>query len=124
MNTKQIADRLVALCREGKFTQAQTELYAQDATSTEVEGAPQDGPLGNVKGLDAILAKGAAFEDTYTEMHGITVSDPLVAADWFTLTMGMDATWKRGGRMAMEEICVYRVRDGKIDREQFFYSMG
>jgi len=57
-------------------------------------------------------------------MHGVTVGDPVVAGDWFSLTMGIDATWKQGGRMAAEDICVYRVRNGKIDREQFFYRMG
>ena len=28
------------------------------------------------------------------------------------------------GRVAMKEICVYRVRDGKIVHEQFFYDTG
>ena len=35
--TEQIAKRLVALCREGKFSQAQDELYADDARSVEMD---------------------------------------------------------------------------------------
>lgn len=123
MNTQQIANRLVELCRRGEFSQAQEELYAQDAVSLEPEGAPA-GPLGNVRGLDAIRQKSKAFDQTYEKVHGITVSDPLIAGEFFSITLGMDATWKQGGRYAMEEICVYRVREGKIVLEQFFYPVG
>ena len=123
MNTEQVANRLVELCRRGEFQQAQSELYAQDAVSVEPEGAP-GGALGNARGLDAIREKGKAFDQTYETIHGITVSDPLVAGEFFSIVMGLDATWKQGGRYAMEEICVYRVRDGKIVLEQFFYPVG
>lgn len=123
MNTQQIADRLIELCRRGEFSRALEELYAQDAISLEPEGAPT-GPLGNVRGLDAIRKKGKAFDETYEEIHAVTVSEPLIAGDFFSVVMGMDVTWKQGGRRSMEEICVYRVRDGKIVLEQFFYSAG
>ena len=122
MNTQQMAWRLVELCRSGEFSRAQEELFAQNAISREPEGM-QTGPLGNADGLDAIRRKGRAFEETYEEMHGVTVSDPLVAGDFFSVAMGFDATWKRGGRRTMEEICVFEVRDGKIVREEFFYRV-
>ena len=123
MNTQQVANRLVELCRRGEFTKAQDELYAQDAVSIEPEGAP-GGALGNARGMDAIREKGKAFDQTYEQIHGITVSDPLVAGEYCSIVMGLDATWKQGGRFAMEEICVYRVRNGKIVLEQFFYPVG
>lgn len=123
MNTQQVADRLVELCRRGEFTKAQDELYAQEAVSLEPEGAPA-GALGNARGLDAIREKGKAFDQTYETIHDVTVSDPLVAGEYFSIVMGLDATWKQGGRYAMEEICVYRVRNGKIVLEQFFYPVG
>jgi hypothetical protein len=123
MNTLQVANRLVELCRRGEFSQAQDELYGQDAVSLEPEGMSA-GPLGNVRGLDAIRQKGKAFDETYDKIHGITVSEPLVAGNFFSVMMGIDATWKQRGRHAMEEICVYQVRDGKIVLEQFFYQVG
>jgi ketosteroid isomerase-like protein len=123
MNTQQVANRLVELCRRGEFTKAQDELYAQEAVSLEPEGAPA-GAMGNAQGLAAIREKGKAFDRTYEQIHGITVSDPLVAGEFFSIVMGLDATWKQGGRYAMEEICVYRVRNGKVVLEQFFYSVG
>ncbi|WP_149194465.1 SnoaL-like domain-containing protein [Luteimonas suaedae] len=122
MNTQQVAERLVALCREGKYEQAQQELYAEDAASIEMEGSPA-GTAGNVKGMDAIREKGRKWMENIVEVHGGSVSDPVVAGDWFSVAMGIDATYKDMGRMPMEEICVYQVRDGKVVREQFFYNV-
>ena len=122
MNTEQVAKRLVELCREGKYEQAQDELYAQDAVSVEMEGAPGDGP-GKVKGLDAIREKGRKWQESIETIHGGSVGDPIVAGDWFSVPMGIDATYKGMGRMDMKEICVYQVRDGKIAHEQFFYNV-
>jgi hypothetical protein len=123
MSTEQIAKRLVELCREGKYEQAQDELYAQDAVSVEMEGAP-GGASGNVKGLDAIREKGRKWQESIETIHGGSVGDPIVAGDWFSVAMGIDATYKGIGRMDMKEICVYQVRDGKIAHEQFFYNVG
>lgn len=122
MNTEQVATRLVELCREGKYEQAQDELYAEDAVSIEMDGLPP-GALGNASGLEAIREKGRQWAANIVEVHGGSVSDPVVADGWFSLVMGIDATYKDRGRMAMKEICVYQVRDGKIVREQFFYDV-
>ena len=122
MNTEQVAARLVELCRAGKFEEAQSELYADDAVSLEPEGSPQ-GAGGNVKGLAAIRAKSQQFHDSVEAFHSVTCTDPVVAGNWFSIGMGVDATYKGAGRIAMSEICVYQVRDGKIAHEQFFYDV-
>lgn len=121
MNTQQVADRLVELCRQGQYEQAQQELYADDAVSIEMDGA-QDGALGNAVGMDAIREKGVRWQENIVEIHGGGVSDPIIAGNWFSVVMSIDATYKDMGRVPMSEICVYQVRDGKIVREQFFYD--
>lgn len=121
MSTKTVAQRLVELCRAGEFGKALDELYADDAVSIEADGM-QSGPLGNAQGLAAIRQKGKTFDATVENIHAVTVSDPSVAGRFFTVVMGLDATYKEGGRREMQEICVYEVRDGKIVREQFFYG--
>ncbi|WP_266169129.1 SnoaL-like domain-containing protein [Dyella subtropica] len=123
MSTEVVAKRLVALCREGKYEEAQRELYAKDAESIEPEGLPP-GALGNVKGLDAIFEKGRKFQESIVEVHGGEVSEPVVAGNWFSCAMTLDVTMKEYGRVKMSEICTYHVKDGKINREQFFYDMG
>ena len=123
MNSRQIADRLVELCRAGKYEEAQEELYAEDAVSIEMKGLPP-GALGNAHGLDAIREKGRKWRESIEAIHGGSVGDPVVAGDWFSIAMGIDATYKEMGRMNMQETCVYQVRDGKIAHEQFFYNVG
>ncbi len=123
MNTEQVAKRLVELCREGKYEQAQEELYADDAVSIEMKGLPP-GALGDAEGMPAIREKGRKWAENIVEMHGGSVGDPIIAGNWFSLVMAIDATYKDMGRMDMKEICVYGVREGKIVHEQFFYDVG
>ena len=54
-------------------------------------------------------------------MHGGFSSDPVVGGNFFSVAMGMDATMKGMGRVKMDEIAVYEVKDGKIVKEQFFF---
>ena len=109
MSIEQIANRLVELCRKGEYEQAQKE------------GSQG---LGNAKGLAAIFEKGHQFNALVEAVHGGTVSEPVIAGNWFSVAATLDATMKGRGRVNMREICVYGVRDGKIFREQFFYDLG
>lgn len=117
MTTQQIADRLVSLCRQAKWTEAQTELFAADAVSLEPYATPVFEQ--ETKGLPAIFEKGRKFDAMVEALHSLTVSDPLVATSTFACTMTMDVTMKGQGRMHMTELCVYSVKDGKVVSEQF-----
>ena len=118
MSTTEIANRLVDLCKKGDFETAQKELFADDAVSIEPHSTPEFQQ--ETKGLDAILEKGEKWKGMVKESHGITVSDPLVSDSSFAVTMWMDVTMQGDQRMAMTELCVYHVKDGKIVSEQFF----
>ncbi|MES2774663.1 MAG: nuclear transport factor 2 family protein [Bacteroidota bacterium] len=118
MTTKEIADRLVELCKKGDFETAQKELFATDATSIEPYASPMFEK--ETTGLDNILEKGQKFQSMVETMHSLDVSEPLVATNSFVATMQMDATMKEKGRMNMTELCVYTVKDGKIASEQFY----
>lgn len=118
MTTQQIADRLVALCREQKWEQAQQELFAADAVSVEPYATPEFSQ--ETKGLPAIVEKGKKFASMVEKVHSHAVTDPLVAGESFACVMRMDVVMKGQGRMNMAELCVYRVKDGKVISEQFF----
>lgn len=117
MKTEEIADRLVTLCREGKWESAQKELFAPDAVSIEPRSSPAFDK--ETRGLPAIVAKGKKWEGMIEKMHAINVSEPVVAEDSFACTMTMDATMKGQGRTNMTELCIYDVKNGKIISEQF-----
>ena len=94
---------------------------AGDAENIEMP-AMVEGPLGNAKGLDAILAKGVVWAESVEQIHGGSVDEPQVTGNWFSLPMMLDITMKGQPRMQMEVLCLYQVRDDKIMREQFFHG--
>lgn len=118
MTTKEIATKLADYCRNGKWTQAQQELYADDVVSIEPH-ATEDFEQ-ETKGLKNLFAKGEKFESMVESRNNIRVSEPVVAPNSFAFVLEMDVVMKKGGQMNMEELCVYTVKDGKITSEQFF----
>ncbi len=117
MTTQQVADRLVELCRKGQIFEAQQELYGDDIVC--VEPAHSQTPL--TKGKEAVFAKGKMFASMIEEHHDGYFADPVVNGNFFAVPTMIDATMKGMGRMKLEEISVYEVKDGKIVFEQFFY---
>lgn len=116
MTTQQVANRLVELCRKGDIVAAQEELFADNIASIET-GGPQPG---TVMGKTQVIEKGKQFAAMIEEVHGSMISDPVVAGDWFSISWFFDVTIKGHGRSPMQEICVYKVKDGKVVSEQFF----
>ena len=119
MNTQEVANRLVELCREGKNIDAINELYADNVVSHEAAGVPME----KAEGKEAVIEKNNHWYSTVEEVHSASVSDPIVTGNFFACTMDMDVTYKEHGRVTMNEICVYEVKDGKIISDQFFYNM-
>lgn len=119
MTTQEVANRLVALCREGKHQQVVKELYAPDIVSVEPEGMPNR----IVQGLEAIVAKGEKFESMLEKVNTSVISDPIVAENFFSCSMLMNVHFKGNpNAIDMDEVCVYTVNNGKIVREEFFYT--
>ena len=118
MTTGEIASRLAELCRQGKFEAAQKELFAENAVSIEPKATPEFPK--ETRGLRAIIEKGHKFESMVEKVHSCSTSAPLVAGNAIAFTLTMDVTMKGRGRVKLEEICAYEVKDGKIASEQFF----
>jgi hypothetical protein len=117
MTTQEIAERLVALCRQGHVETAQKELYATDAINIEPYATAAFAK--ETKGLNAIIDKGHKFAAMIEQVHSISLSDPLVAGSSFACAMHLDLTIKGHGRMSLDELCIYEVENGKIISEQF-----
>ena len=118
MTTAEVAEKFNQLSKEGKWEKIQDDLFAENAVSIEPPNSPG---MQSVEGLAAIKQKGKMFNEMVEEMHGGYSTDPVVAGNHFSVGMGMDVTMKGQGRMKMDEIALYEVKDGKIVKEQFFY---
>lgn len=119
MKTKEIASKLADYCKKGEFEAAQQELYADNVVSIEPQATPDFEK--ETKGKEAVLDKIRKFMTKVEESYGNEVSEPLVAGNAFAFTLTMDIKMKGQERMAMGEVCVYEVKDGKVVSEQFFW---
>ena len=118
MTTQEIADRLVELCRNGKVEEAKEELFAPDIISIE----PREGMLPKeTKGMEAIRKKADLFVSMVEDFYGDTISDPVIAGDYFSVSWTSDLKMKGEPRQTNSELCVYKTSGGKIVSEQFFY---
>lgn len=121
MTTKQVAEKLIELCKTGRWEQAHSELYAEHCVSIEPDGL--DFPS-KTEGMEAIKAKSEHWGASVEEFHGVEIEGPIIAGNHFSCNMKMDITYKGKPRMKDEELCVFEVTDGKITKEQFFYPVG
>jgi len=118
MTLQEIAQALVAGCREGDEFANLDRLYAQDDVS--VEGADH-GNGRETKGLDGIKGKHIWWDSTFETMQ-MQVSDPMLHGDdRFAVIFEAAGKAKASGEtFKMKEVAIYHVTNGKIVREEFF----
>jgi hypothetical protein len=115
MNTiPEIANRLASLCNERKFVEAYTELYADNAVS--IDPNYKNEPF---TGLHNLIEREKQFLAN-VEIHDIKVADAIFAGSYFSVVLSMHFTVKGQESKMLEEICVYKVENGKIVSQQFF----
>ncbi len=122
MSASEIGRRLVDFCREGRNLDAINELYADDVVSVEATDPPEGER--EAHGIDAVRGKNQWWVDNH-EMHSASIKGPFPhGEDRFCVLFNFDITHKPSGqRMQMEEVGLFTVADGKVSREEFFYSM-
>ena len=117
-----IANQLVALCKEGKNLEAIEKFYADDVVSVEAAAAP--GMERESNGLAAVKGKSEWWVANH-EVHSAEIQGPWPHDDRFAVRFLFDVTnIPSGQRMTTDEVGLYQVKDGKIVREEFFYDMG
>ncbi len=110
----EIANRLASLCNEHKFVEAYSELFSEHAESIDPNYKNE-----LLKGLSNLIDREKQFL-AVTEIHDIKVSEPSFAGNYFSVVISMDFTVKNQSRKKLEELCVYKVENGKIISQQFF----
>ena len=117
MTTQDVAAKFYEYMQQGAFDKIYAELFSEHATSEEAPGSD----WGKANGMNEIREKGKKWNETVEEMFGGTTDKPIIAGDYFTSYMTMDFKPKGAERTTMKEIGLYRVKNGKIVSEQFFY---
>jgi len=117
MNTEEVAKKLVDLCRNGEWMKAVDELYSKDIVS--VESQEMENMPAEMRGIDQVRGKTEWWEKNM-QVHSAKVGGPFVAGDTFVVQFDVDVTDKASNkRMQMSEVGIYKVKDGKVAREEF-----
>jgi len=118
LTTQEIAARYHELAQQEKWFEIQDELFADDARSIDPPHSPY---FGYAEGKAAVRKKGEDFVKKVEAFHGAHTSEPLVAGNHFAVGRMVDITVQPHGRVQINEIMLYEVKDGQIVLEQFFY---
>ncbi|MDJ0995445.1 MAG: nuclear transport factor 2 family protein [Dinoroseobacter sp.] len=99
------------------------DYYSEDCVSVEAAPMPGvDSPVSD--GLAAIRAKHDWWNNAMEFVSGTVEGPHLHGDDRFALIFKSVMREKASGNeMPMEEVAIYTVKDGKIVREEFFYTM-
>jgi hypothetical protein len=118
LTTKEVADRFNVLAKEEKWFQIQEELFAENVQSIDPAHSPY---FGYAKGKEAVRKKGEAFGKNIEAVHSTATTAPVVGGRYFSVGRDVDITLKELGRIQINQIMLYEVKDGQIVMEQFFY---
>jgi len=121
MTTQEAAARYHELANQRKFIEIQDMLYDEHVVCQEPEKAASMGMPVFTNGREAVKAKGIARRATIDAVHSYTCSEPIIAGEFFSVVLKQELTFKGKPRMALEEIGVFHVKEGKVVKEQFFY---
>ena len=119
-NANTVGTKLVEFIKAGKNLEAIETLYDDGVMSVE----PMEGPAGRIaEGKQAVVGKNTWWMENH-EVHRAEVQGPFAHGDdRFALFLDYEVTSKADNkRLAMREVGVYTVANGKVVREEFFFS--
>ena len=118
MTTQEVASRFNELAMQEKWFEIQDELFAENVRSVDPVNSPY---MGYAEGKDSVRKKGEAFVKKIEAFHGASTTEPVVGGNHFAVGREMDVTVEGFGRIQINEVMLYEVKDGEIVLEQFFY---
>jgi hypothetical protein len=118
LTTQEVAARFDELSRQEMWFEIQDELFADNVRSVDPPNSPY---FGYAEGKAAVRKKGKDWVAKVEAFHGAYTTQPVIGGNHFSVGRGVDITVKGFGRIKIDEIMLYEVKDGQIVLEQFFY---
>jgi ketosteroid isomerase-like protein len=119
MTTQEVAARFIELFKqEGKEFDIQDELFAENVKSIDPPNSPY---LGYAEGKAAVRRKGEDIKKRIEAVHRTYTTEAVVGGNHFAVGREVDITLQGFGRIQINQIMLYEVKDGQIISEQFFY---
>jgi hypothetical protein len=118
MTAQEVATRFNELAQQEKWFEIHDEFFADDVKSIDPPNSPY---FGYAEGKGPVRKKGEDFVKRIEAVHRMYTTEPVVACNHFAVGREMDITVQGFGRIKIDEIMLYEVKDGQIVSEQFFY---
>jgi hypothetical protein len=118
LTIQEVAARFNELAQQEKWFEIQDEFFADNVRSID----PPDSPYFKyAEGKAAVRQKGEEFVKKVLEFHGAYTTQPVIGGNHFAVGRGMEITVEGFGRIKIDQIMLYEVKDGQVISEQFFY---
>jgi hypothetical protein len=118
MTTAEVAARFNELAQQEKWFEIQDEFFADNVRSIDPAHSPY---FGYAEGKSQVRKKGEDFVKRIEAVHRAHTTEPLVTGNHFAVGRSKDITVQGHGRIQIDQIMLYEVKDGQIVLEQFFY---
>jgi len=118
LTTQEVASRFNELAKQEKWFEIQSELFSENVRSVDPPGSSY---FGYAEGKDPVRKKGEEFVNKIEAVHRMHTTEPVVGGNHFAVGREMDITVQGFGRIQINEVMLYEVKDGQIVLEQFFY---
>ena len=114
----EVAARFNELAKQEKWFEIQDELFADNVRSVDPPASPY---FGYAEGKTAVRQKGEDWVKRIEAVHRLYTTEPVVSGNHFAVGRETDITVQGYGRIKIDQIMLYEVKDGQIVLEQFFY---
>ena len=118
LTTQEVAARFDELAQQEMWFEIQDELFADNVRSVDPPNSPY---FKYAEGKVSVRKKGKDWVAKVEEFHGAYTTHPVIGGNHFSVGRGVDITVEGFGRIKIDEIMLYEVKDGQIVLEQFFY---
>lgn len=118
LSTVEVATRFNELAKEEQWFLIQDELFADNVKSIEPAHSPY---FGYAEGKENVRKKGEDWVKRIEAAHHRATTAPIVSENHFVVGREVDITVNGIGRIQINELMLYEVKEGKIVAEQFFY---
>ena len=118
MTTQEVASRFNELAQQEKWFEIQDELFADNIRSIDPPNSPY---FGYAEGKNPVRKKGEDFVKRIEAVHRTYTTAPVVGGNHFAVGREVDITVQGFGRIQINQVMLYEVKDSQIVLEQFFY---
>jgi hypothetical protein len=116
--TQEVAARFNELAKQEKWFEIQDELFSDNIRSIDPPNSPY---FKYAEGKSPVRKKGEDWVKRIEAVYRRYTTEPVAGGNHFAVGREVDITVEGFGRIKIDEIMLYKVKEGQIVLEQFFY---